>query len=157
MRSPISLIIQILQICNLKVLIGMHDTAQQVFYADIAYWVELFLLILLFVSYYFASERQFKIHKQIIKVMVIVQTFLVIYMMNSLLFTYYGKNFIWHAIIGAITYLSIIYTYLLMTGKIPYKQLRVPKKYRRTLMIIVAVLWGLSILYGAFSLITIVD
>ena len=128
MRSPISLIIQILQICNLKVLIGMHDTAQQVFYADIAYWVELFLLILLFVSYYFASERQFKIHKQIIKFMVIVQTFLVIYMKNSLLITYYGKNFIWHAIVGAFTYLSILYTYLLMTGKIPYKQLRVPKK-----------------------------
>ena len=135
----------------------MHDTAQQVFFADVAYWVELFLLILLFVSYYFASEREFKLHKQIIKFMVIVQTILVVYMMNSLLFTSYGKNFIWHALTGAISYIAIIYTYLLMTGRIPYKQLRVPKKYRRALMIGVAVLWGFSILYGAYSLITIVD
>ena len=135
----------------------MHVTAQQVFFSDVAYWVELFLLILLFASYYFASEREFKVHKQIIKFMVIVQTILVLYMMNSLLFTSYGKNFIWHAIVGAVSYLAIIYTYLLMTGKIPYKQLRVPKKYRRALMIVVAVLWGFSILYGAYSLITIVD
>lgn len=136
----------------------MHDTAQQVYFADVAFYIEMFLLLLLFASFYFASERKFKIHRKIIEFMVLVQTFLVFYMMNSLLFTSYGKNFLfWHALVGVITYILIMYTFLLMENKIPYKQLQVSKKYQKTLMRVVMLLWWLSIVYGAWSLFTIVD
>ena len=135
----------------------MHDTAQEVYFANVAFYIEILLMLLLFVSFYFASEKNFKVHRRINELMVLIQTFLVFYMMNSFLFTSYGKNFIIHVIIGSFTYIMIIYTILLMEGKIPYKQLQVPQRYRKNLMRFVMVLWWWSIFYGAYSLFTIVD
>ena len=135
----------------------MHDNPQQVFFANICYGLELLLMILLFLSFYYASEKKFKTHQKIIKIMIIIQTILVIYMVNSLLFTSYGKNFIPHAVVGTVVIGLIYYTYFLMQGKITIKLFVLPEKYRKYLMRIVMVLWGLTIFFGAYSYLTIID
>lgn len=139
------------------VLISVHDTAQEVLLGEIGYVTELILMMLLFASYYFASEKKFKIHQQLMRAMVAIQTVLVIYMVNSLLFTSYGKNFLPHAIVGTVVYSLIIYTFLLMEGRIKIKLFILPQKYRKTLMRLVMILWGITIFFGAYSYLTIID
>ena len=134
----------------------MHDTAIQLIFAEISYFVEICLFLFLFVSYYLATEKQRILHHKVITYMIIIQTFLNINMIYSFIFTNYGRNFIVHAIIGTFIYLEIVYTYLLMQGKIPSK-LRVPKNYQPLLMAITSVLWGLAILSGLVSYIVIID
>ena len=135
----------------------MHDTAQEVFLGEIGYVTELLLMMLLFASYYFASEKKFDIHQKIMRVMVLLQTILVIYMVNSLLFTSYGHNFILHAVVGTAVYSLIVYTFLLMEGKITIRLFILPEKYRKNLMRFVMVLWGITIFFGAYSYLTIID
>ena len=135
----------------------MHDTAQEVLLGEIGYITELLLMMLLFASYYFASEKKFDIHQKIMRVMVLLQTILVIYMVNSLLFTSYGHNFILHAIVGTVVYSLILYTFLLMEGKITIKLFILPERYQKTLMRLVMILWGVTIFFGAYSYLTIID
>ena len=68
----------------------MHDTAQEVLLGEIGYITELLLMMLLFASYYFASEKKFDIHQKIMRVMVLLQTILVIYKQSFGLIT--SKN-----------------------------------------------------------------
>ena len=89
--------------------------------------------------------------------MVLLQTILVIYMVNSLLFTSYGHNFILHAIVGTVVYSLILYTFLLMEGKITIKLFILPERYQKTLMRLVMILWGVTIFFGAYSYLTIID
>ena len=135
----------------------MHDTPQEVLLGEIGYVSEIIMMILLFLSFYFASEKKFKVHQNIMRIMIVIQTILVAYMVNSLLFTSYGKNFILHAIVGTIVYAIILYTFLLMEKKIPYERLILPKKYQKNLMRVAMILWGITIFFGAYSYLTIID
>jgi predicted ferric reductase len=132
----------------------LHDSITALLLAELSYILEIILFLLLFASYYFASEKEFKIHRMIVRYMVLIQTLLVIFMALSFLFTSYGHAFVYHAIVGLLVYSLIIYTFLTMEKKIP-KQLTIPKYYNSWLMRISSVLWGIAILSGIYSYITI--
>ena len=134
----------------------MHDTATQLILAEITYFVEICLFLFLFVSYYLASEKQHILHHKVVTYMIIIQTVLNANMVFSFLFTSYGRNFIIHAIIGTLIYLEIVYTYLLMNGKIPTK-FSVPKKHQPLLMAVTSILWGIAIISGLISYLVIID
>ena len=134
----------------------MHDTALQYMIAQIYYGIEVILFLLLFASYYLTQEKNFDYHRRLIGWMVLLQSILVLNMFYSFFFTYYGGNFIFHAIIGTLVYLLILYTFFYMDNKLPNK-LRIPKKYSKSLMRIAAVLWGIAMVSGLISLLVIVD
>ena len=134
----------------------MHDTAEQLFLAEITYIIDVILFLLLFASYYLASEKKFVEHQKVVRYMVLFQTIVNINMVYSYFFSYYGSNFTVHAIIGTFIYLLILYTFFLMENKLPSK-LRIPKKYQKQLMAITSVLWGIAIVTGIVSYMLIVD
>ena len=134
----------------------MHDTFFQLLFAQIIYLTEIILFLMLFVSYYFATEKNFDFHRKIVQYMVLIQTILTAYMFYSFFFTYYGSNFILHAFMGLTVYVLILYTFLLMEHRLP-KSITIPNSYRSLLMRVTSVFWGLSILGGILSLVLIVD
>ena len=134
----------------------MHDTPTQQFLGTMGYLSEIGMFLLLFLAFYFASEKKFATHKKLIRIMFAIQTILVMFMIGSFNFSYYGKNFTPHAIVGSIVYLIIAYTFLLMENKIP-RDFQVPKKYRKLLMRVTMVLWAIAIFTGAYLYLTLVD
>ena len=134
----------------------MHDTPTQQLLGSLGYTFEMIMFLLLFAAFYFASEKKFEIHQRLIRIMFAVQTILVFFMIGSFTFSYYGKNFTPHAIIGASVYLIIAYTFLLMENKIP-REFQIPNKYRKTLMRLTFILWAFAIFSGAYLYLTLVD
>lgn len=134
----------------------MHDTPTQQLLGTLGYTSEIILFLLLFAAFYFASERKFKTHRVLIRIMFAMQTILVLFMIGSFTFSYYGKNFTPHAFIGSIVYLIIAYTFFLMEGRIP-NDFQIPEKYQKSLMRFTMVLWFLAIISGAYLYLTIVD
>lgn len=134
----------------------MHDTALQLMVAQLNYIAAVILFLLLFASYYFTQEKKYDYHQKMIRYMVLVQTIITINMILSFFFTYYGSNFIIHAIMGTLIYLLIIYTFLYMERRLP-KSLMIPKKHSKLLMRVTAGLWGVAIVTGLFSLMVIID
>ena len=132
----------------------MHDTPTEEFIGSIGYTIGLLLFILLFVSLYFALEKDYKNHQRLIRIMYVLQTVFIGWMLFSLIFTFYGKNYTTHAYLGSITYLIITYTFLLMEGKIP-KDFQIPEEYQKLLMRITFILWGFQILYGTYLYLTV--
>lgn len=134
----------------------MHDTPTQQLLGSMGYLSEMVMFLLLFAALYFASEKKFYIHQQLIRIMFAIQSILVMFMIGSFTFSYYGKNFTPHAIIGAFVYLIIAYTFFLMENKIP-REFQIPKKYRKTLMRATFILWTIAIFSGAYLYLTLVD
>ena len=134
----------------------MHNTALELMIAQINYIAAVILFLLLFASYYFTQEKKFDYHQKMVRYMVLVQTIITFNMLLSFFFTYYGSNFIIHAIMGTVIYLLIVYTFLYMEKRLP-KSLMIPKKYSKLLMRVTAVLWGVAIVSGLFSLMVIID
>lgn len=137
-------------------LFSMHDTFLQLLFAQIIYLSEIFLFLMLFASYYFATEKKFDLHQKIVRYMVLTQTIVTTYMFYSFFFTYYGSNFTLHALMGLTVYVLILYTFFLMEHRLP-ESITIPNSYKPLLMRITSVLWGLSILGGIISLVFIVD
>ena len=134
----------------------MHDSAQQLLLAEVTYIIDVILFLLLFASYYLASEKKFDEHQKVVRYMVLFQTILIFNMLYSYFFSYYGSNFTLHALLGTLIYLMILYTFFLMENKLPSK-LRIPKKNQKGLMAITSVLWGIAIISGILSYMFIID
>ncbi len=134
----------------------MHDTPTQQFLGTLGYILGLAMFLLLFLAYYYASERNFKKHRLMIRVMFLIQSCLILFMIGSFIFSYYGKNFTPHALIGSIIYIIIAYTFFLMEGRIPH-DFQIPKKYQKNLMRFSLVLWAFAIFSGVYLYLTIVD
>ena len=133
----------------------MHDNLIWQYLAEVNFILEIIMLCLLAVNYYFAISKDFKNHRLIVRYMVLGQTILSGSMLFSLLFqTEYGPKYLPHAIFGTIIYSLIVYTFLLMEKKLP-EFLRLPKKHHKVLMQLTNVLWGIAILTGVFSLLII--
>lgn len=132
----------------------MHDTPTEGLIGSLGYISGIILFLLLFVAFYFASERNIKMHRLVIRIMYFYQIAFIVWMIFSLLFTNYGKNYALHAFFGSIAFALITYTFLLMEGKIP-KDFQIPRRYRRLLMQITFVVWGLALLDGSYLYLTV--
>lgn len=132
----------------------MHDTPTEEFIGSIGYTIGIILFLLLFVALYFAMEKDFKNHKRVIHFMFFLQTGAIFWMIFSLLFTFYGKHYGLHALVGSFAYLLIAYNILLMDRKIP-RDFRIPHKYEKPLMQFTWIVWGLIIMYGLFLYLTV--
>jgi len=132
----------------------MHDTPTEEMFGTMGYFLGIILFLLLFVSLYFALEKDYKNHKRVIRLMFVLQTVFILWMIFSLVFTYYGKNYTTHAFVGAAAYLLIAYTFMLMEGRIP-EEFRIPRKYNTLLMEIAFVVWGGVILWGTYLYLTV--
>ena len=134
----------------------MHDTPLQLMLAEVTYIADVILFVLLFASYYLTQIKRFADHQKVMRWMVLIQSIVIINMIYSFFFSYYGSNFIIHAMMGTVIYLIILYTFFYMENKIP-KALMIPKKHSSLLMRVTAVLWGIAIISGLFSLMVIID
>lgn len=132
----------------------MHDTPTEGFIGSLGYASGIILFILLFVAFYYASEKNFKMHRLVIRIMYFYQTLFILWMIFSLVFTNYGKHYALHAFFGSLAYILITYTILLMEGKIP-KDFQIPKRYQKLLMQITFVVWGFVILFGTYLYLTV--
>ena len=127
-----------------------HENAYIQIFAEYMLIVEIVIFVLIGLSWWFADQNKIRNHKSVITYLLLGQTVLTSFMILRFITSEYARQFLIHALFGLFVYLLILYTYLLMTNKMP-KPLAIPKKYRKNLMQITAILWATTVLLGMIS------
>lgn len=128
----------------------LHEDIYIQIFAEFVLIAELVIFCMIGLIWYFADQKQWQNHQKTVEYTLLAQTVLVTIMSVRLITSTYARQFFLHALFGIFVYLLLLYVYLLMRNKLP-QSISVPKRFRKNLMQMVAILWGITVIIGLLS------